>query len=228
MANIDQAEGLRRMLFGAKPRFVTFLSALTNDEKNATLVNLAAGLGRLGNDVLLLDARTSGGSAARWLDKAIDVTFPLKWNIIMTRNKTFLLIAFFLTYLLVYNIIVNPTICSRCYADVFPIYNWVHIGGGILLHVVPMIMLAVALGKARVQIAPTVDTEEATMTASDTWECRMYLLMNVLYVAIWLTIGINDSLLNEWQYVCSATNFFFIYLSNREIWRMFLAVIHCE
>ncbi len=74
MANIDQAEGLRRMLFGTKPRFVTFLSALTNDEKNATMVNLAAGLGRLGNDVLLLDARTSGGSASRWLDKAIDVT----------------------------------------------------------------------------------------------------------------------------------------------------------
>ena len=45
------------MLFGTKPRFVTFLSALTNSEKNATLVNLSAGLGRLGNDVVFLDAR---------------------------------------------------------------------------------------------------------------------------------------------------------------------------
>ena len=78
MVNFDQAEGLRRMLFGAKPRFVTFLSALANDEKNATLVNLAAGLGRLGNDVVLLDARknepSSGPSVAWWLDKQIDAT----------------------------------------------------------------------------------------------------------------------------------------------------------
>ncbi len=66
------------MLFSAKPRFVTFLSALTNDEKNATLVNLSAGLGRLGNDVVLLDARKdrfgAGPSVARWLDKQIDAT----------------------------------------------------------------------------------------------------------------------------------------------------------
>ena len=62
------------MLFGAKPRFVTFLSALTGDEKNATLVNLSAGLARLGNDVVLLDARTNGSSVARWLEKHIDTT----------------------------------------------------------------------------------------------------------------------------------------------------------
>ncbi|MET3123409.1 flagellar biosynthesis protein FlhG [Oxalobacteraceae bacterium GrIS 2.11] len=74
MVNFDQAEGLRRMLFGAKPRFVTFLSALTGDEKNATLVNLSAGLARLGNDVVLLDARTNGSSVARWLEKHIDTT----------------------------------------------------------------------------------------------------------------------------------------------------------
>lgn len=74
MANFDQAEGLRRMLFSAKPRFVTFLSALTSDEKNATLVNLSAGLFRLGNDVMLLDASQHGTSLARWLEKRIDST----------------------------------------------------------------------------------------------------------------------------------------------------------
>ena len=71
---MDQAEGLRRMLFGAKPRFVTFLSALTQDEKNATLVNLSACLARQGSDVLLLDARQSGGSVARWLEMSIEAT----------------------------------------------------------------------------------------------------------------------------------------------------------
>jgi flagellar biosynthesis protein FlhG len=74
LANFDQAEGLRRMLFGAKPRFVTFLSALTSDEKNATLVNLMAGLTQLGSDALLLDARLSGTSVAWWLEKRIDAT----------------------------------------------------------------------------------------------------------------------------------------------------------
>ena len=62
------------MLFGAKPRFVTFLSALSADEKNATLVNISAGLSRLGSDVVLLDARCSGTGTARWLDQQIDVT----------------------------------------------------------------------------------------------------------------------------------------------------------
>jgi len=74
LANFDQAEGLRRMLFGARPRFVTFLSALSPDEKNATLVNLSAGLGRLGHDVVLLDARANGTSAARWMDRQISTT----------------------------------------------------------------------------------------------------------------------------------------------------------
>jgi len=74
LANFDQAEGLRRMLFGARPRFVTFLSALSLDEKNATLVNLSAGLARQGNDVVLLDARASGMSTARWLEHQINTT----------------------------------------------------------------------------------------------------------------------------------------------------------
>lgn len=72
MANFDQAEGLRRMLFGAKPRFVTFLSALTSAEKNATLVNLSTGLTQLGNNVMLLDASQNGVSLPCWLECRID------------------------------------------------------------------------------------------------------------------------------------------------------------
>jgi flagellar biosynthesis protein FlhG len=64
--NFDQAEGLRRMLAGPKPRIVTILSATSVEEKNAMLVNLSASLARTGNDVLLLDAyATSSGVAAR-------------------------------------------------------------------------------------------------------------------------------------------------------------------
>ena len=58
MANFDfdQAEGLRRMLAGPKPRIVTFLSATEQDDKGAMLVNLGASLARAGNDVLIVDA----------------------------------------------------------------------------------------------------------------------------------------------------------------------------
>ena len=58
MANFDfdQAEGLRRMLAGPKPRIVTFLSASAEDDKGAMLVNLGASLARAGNDVLIVDA----------------------------------------------------------------------------------------------------------------------------------------------------------------------------
>ncbi|MFP5391810.1 MAG: MinD/ParA family protein [Gammaproteobacteria bacterium] len=58
MANFDfdQAEGLRRMLAGPKPRIVTFLSATPQDDKGAMLVNLGASLARSGNDVLIVDA----------------------------------------------------------------------------------------------------------------------------------------------------------------------------
>lgn len=52
----DQAEGLRRILAGPKPRVFTFLSATPDDEKSATLVNLGASLVRAGSAVLLLDA----------------------------------------------------------------------------------------------------------------------------------------------------------------------------
>ena len=58
MANFDfdQAEGLRRMLAGPRPRIVTFLSATPQDDKGAMLVNLAASLARAGNDVVIVDA----------------------------------------------------------------------------------------------------------------------------------------------------------------------------
>ena len=58
MANFDfdQAEGLRRMLAGPRPRVVTFLCATAQDDKGAMLVNLGASLVRAGNDVLVVDA----------------------------------------------------------------------------------------------------------------------------------------------------------------------------
>jgi flagellar biosynthesis protein FlhG len=52
----DQAEGLRRMLAGPKPRIFTFLSAATAEEKGSMLVNLGASLSQAGRDVLLIDA----------------------------------------------------------------------------------------------------------------------------------------------------------------------------
>ena len=42
--DFDQAEGLRRMLAGPKPRIVTFLSATPQDDKGAMLINLGASL----------------------------------------------------------------------------------------------------------------------------------------------------------------------------------------
>jgi flagellar biosynthesis protein FlhG len=54
----DQAEGLRRMLAGPKPRIFTFLSALAEGEKSAMLINLGASLVRTGSDVLMVDACT--------------------------------------------------------------------------------------------------------------------------------------------------------------------------
>ncbi len=63
---VDQAEGLRRLLSGPKPRVVSFLSAASGSEKTAMLVNLGASLAQAGRDVLLLDAcLESEGVAAR-------------------------------------------------------------------------------------------------------------------------------------------------------------------
>ena len=62
----DQAEGLRRMLAGSRPRVFTFLSSTPGDEKSAMLVNLCASLARAGTNALLLDASMSiRGSAEK-------------------------------------------------------------------------------------------------------------------------------------------------------------------
>ena len=66
----DQAEGLRRMLAGPKPRIVSVLSALSVEEKSATLVNLAASLTRAGSDVLLFDACSASNGLAQRLGVA--------------------------------------------------------------------------------------------------------------------------------------------------------------
>ncbi|MBC7512972.1 MAG: antiactivator of flagellar biosynthesis FleN protein [Herminiimonas sp.] len=54
--DFDQAEGLRRMLAGPKPRIVTCISAAVPLEKSTMLANLGASLAATGNTVLLLDA----------------------------------------------------------------------------------------------------------------------------------------------------------------------------
>jgi flagellar biosynthesis protein FlhG len=53
---VDQAEGLRRMLERPKPRLFTFLSVLPAAEKQAMLFNLGASLREVASHVLLLDA----------------------------------------------------------------------------------------------------------------------------------------------------------------------------
>ncbi len=66
MANFDfdQAEGLRRMLAGPRPRVITFVSAASQAEKNAMLVNLGASLAKTVSDVLLMDAQKAGSGIA--------------------------------------------------------------------------------------------------------------------------------------------------------------------
>ena len=54
--DFDQAEGLRRILAGPKPRIVTFVSASSAFEKSTMLANLGASMAVTGNAVLLLDA----------------------------------------------------------------------------------------------------------------------------------------------------------------------------
>lgn len=68
--NTDQAEGLRRMVAGPKPRIVSVLSALSVEEKSATLVNLATSLTRAGSDVLLFDACSASNGLAQRLGVA--------------------------------------------------------------------------------------------------------------------------------------------------------------
>jgi flagellar biosynthesis protein FlhG len=68
MANIDQAEGLRRMLESPKPRVLTCISACPDEEKSELLVNLGVSLARQGRDVLMVDARSSRDSVGAWLN----------------------------------------------------------------------------------------------------------------------------------------------------------------
>ena len=65
--DFDQAEGLRRMLQGPRPRIVTFLSATPEDDKGAMLVNLGASLAQTGNEVLIVDACERDYGVARRL-----------------------------------------------------------------------------------------------------------------------------------------------------------------
>jgi flagellar biosynthesis protein FlhG len=57
--DFDQAEGLRRMLAGPKPRVVTFFSATPAEDKSNLLINLATSLAKTGQRVLVVDARSS-------------------------------------------------------------------------------------------------------------------------------------------------------------------------
>jgi len=56
------------MLAGPKPRILTFLSATSDDEKSAMLVNLSASLGNAGRQVALVDARAGSQGVAARLD----------------------------------------------------------------------------------------------------------------------------------------------------------------
>jgi flagellar biosynthesis protein FlhG len=70
----DQAEGLRRMLAGPKPRIFTFLSATSVADKSAMLVNLSASLAASGSDVVLLDACKSSDGISRRMGGEVQAT----------------------------------------------------------------------------------------------------------------------------------------------------------
>ncbi len=72
--DFDQAEGLRRLLAGPRPRVFTFLSVTSDAEKSATLINLAATLARSGNEVLLADARAKYRGISSALELPYSVT----------------------------------------------------------------------------------------------------------------------------------------------------------
>ncbi len=56
---LDQAEGLRRLLGPGTIRIISFISAVPFTQKNQLLLNLAAALVKVGNEVHLLDASQS-------------------------------------------------------------------------------------------------------------------------------------------------------------------------
>jgi flagellar biosynthesis protein FlhG len=57
--DFDQAEGLRRMLAGPRPRVISFFTATAAEERSHLLINLATSLTKAGKDVLVVDARSS-------------------------------------------------------------------------------------------------------------------------------------------------------------------------
>lgn len=62
------------MLAATRPRVLTVLSALEEDEKSGMLVNLGVSLARRGQKVLLVDARASDNSVGAWLNADMDRT----------------------------------------------------------------------------------------------------------------------------------------------------------
>lgn len=66
---VDQAEGLRRMLGGARPRVFSFVSTQQGSEKCSMLTNLCTSLTAAGSDVLLLDACAANRGVAGRLGK---------------------------------------------------------------------------------------------------------------------------------------------------------------
>ncbi|MBY0574215.1 MAG: antiactivator of flagellar biosynthesis FleN protein [Undibacterium sp.] len=81
MANIDQAEGLRRLLERPKLRVLTFLSNLPEADRNGMLINLSATLARQGKKTLMVDAKSTSdqdgikqSSLGHWLNLKSDQT----------------------------------------------------------------------------------------------------------------------------------------------------------
>jgi flagellar biosynthesis protein FlhG len=74
LANVDQAEGLRRMLELPKLRVFTFLSALPAEERNGTLINLSATFVKKGKNTLMVDAKSSSSTLSAWLNLKSDQT----------------------------------------------------------------------------------------------------------------------------------------------------------
>lgn len=73
--NIDQAEGLRRLLASDALRIVTVASATSGVGKTSTVINLAVALARAGREVLILDGSPRRGNVSDTL--GINARFDL-------------------------------------------------------------------------------------------------------------------------------------------------------
>jgi flagellar biosynthesis protein FlhG len=74
MARVDQAEGLRRLLEVPKLKVYSFLSVLSDSEKNSMLINLSDCIARRGQKIILVDAKSSSTSIGAWLNVKSDHT----------------------------------------------------------------------------------------------------------------------------------------------------------